>query len=75
MKTYGMEISLGYLVASVAIFAFLKITGLIFWSWIWVFSPIWLPIAVVIAFLLALAIGISILHLTEFIYKIIFNRK
>lgn len=30
------------------IFIVLKLTGLITWSWIWVLSPIWLPICIII---------------------------
>jgi len=32
------------------IFLILKLTGVISWSWWWVFSPLWLPIAVALAF-------------------------
>ena len=30
------------------VFIVLKLVGVINWSWIWVLSPIWLPIALVI---------------------------
>ena len=32
------------IVALVLIFAVLKVTGLISWSWLWVFSPIWITL-------------------------------
>lgn len=31
------------------VFMVLKLTGHIDWSWIWVFSPLWLPVAMVFA--------------------------
>lgn len=33
-------------------FIFLKLTGNIAWSWIWVLSPIWIPIVLIIVFTL-----------------------
>lgn len=33
------------------IFVVLKLTGNIDWSWLWVLSPIWIPVAIVIVFL------------------------
>jgi len=30
------------------IFLVLKLTGHITWSWIWVFSPLWIPIALIL---------------------------
>jgi hypothetical protein len=38
------------------IFLVLKLTGTIAWSWWWVFAPIWIPVALVAAFLLAFGI-------------------
>lgn len=41
------------------VFVVLKLAGLITWSWWWVLSPIWLPLAVIVAvlpFLLSAAI-------------------
>lgn len=34
------------------LFVALKLTGHIAWSWLWVLSPIWLPIVVILGFLL-----------------------
>ena len=36
------------------VFMVLKLTGHIDWSWVWVFAPIWIP--------LALAVGILIIY-------------
>lgn len=47
------------------VFVILKFTGVIDWSWLWVLSPIWLPIAAVILILLAgmlIAIGVSLIY-------------
>jgi hypothetical protein len=41
------------------IFLILKLTGVIHWSWIWVTSPLWLPLLVIAPFIfLAGALGI-----------------
>jgi hypothetical protein len=69
MKTYGKQTSLGCLVALVVIFASMKITEIIFWSWIWVFSPLWIPVAGIVCFLVGLMLAMTILHLIELIYE------
>ena len=43
------------------VFITLKLTGYIAWSWLWVLSPIWIPVVIgltiaVLAFLMALAV-------------------
>ena len=37
-----------FLLALTLIFIALKLMGYITWSWVWVLSPIWIPIALVI---------------------------
>lgn len=39
------------------IFIVLKIVGIVEWSWWWVFSPVWVPIAVVGVILLILFVA------------------
>lgn len=34
------------------IFLILKLTGTIAWSWWWVTAPLWIPVAIVIVFLI-----------------------
>jgi hypothetical protein len=34
------------------VFLILKLTGNIDWSWWWVTSPLWIPIAIVLAFVI-----------------------
>lgn len=38
------------------LFVGLKLTGYIAWSWWWVLSPLWLPAALIIGFLLLVVI-------------------
>lgn len=42
------------------VFIALKLTGYIDWSWIWVLSPLWLPIAVVLCFMALVVSGFLI---------------
>lgn len=30
------------------VFLILKLTGVIAWSWVWVFAPLWIPLAFVL---------------------------
>lgn len=51
----------------VIIFVVLKLTGLITWSWWWVFSPIWIVLLIIAAVLL---IGLIIIAIKELLkYK------
>lgn len=48
----------------------LKLTHYIEWSWIWVFSPVWLTLATVVAILLCLAfISLVLIALGHIIEK------
>lgn len=38
------------------VFIALKLIGVITWSWLWVLSPLWLPVVLVILFLVFIAI-------------------
>jgi len=43
------------------IFITLKLTGIVNWSWIWVFAPIWLPLTLyLVLFIIAHTITLSI---------------
>ena len=39
-----------------AVFVTLKITGIIAWSWLWVLSPLWIPLALTIVILIFILI-------------------
>ncbi len=45
------------IVAFVLIFAVLKVTGLISWSWLWVLSPIWITLLFFAAIFSAILVG------------------
>ena len=42
------------------LFIGLKLTHYIDWSWVWVLSPLWLPLSVVIGVFLVLFVGTTI---------------
>ncbi|MCF6775255.1 hypothetical protein L3V83_01585 [Thiotrichales bacterium 19X7-9] len=50
MKSFNLESYLGYciLLALSLLFMVLKLCGAIHWSWLWVFSPLWLPFTVIL---------------------------
>ena len=37
-----------FLVVMTAVFVALKFANVVAWSWLWVLSPIWLPVALII---------------------------
>lgn len=39
-----------------AVFVTLKLTHLITWSWLWVLSPFWIPLAIVVGLLLVVGL-------------------
>ena len=53
----GRGIGFGGMLA--ILFIALKLTKVVAWSWVWVLSPLWIPLALIVAILLiALCFGI-----------------
>jgi len=52
------------------VFLILKLTGVIDWSWWWVTSPLWLPVAAVVGGLLFVAVvGLAIYQVVKRVAK------
>ena len=51
-------------------FVILKLCHVIEWPWIWVTAPFWVPVAIVLAILLVLAILKGLVKLTTWIGKL-----
>lgn len=51
-------------------FVILKLCHVIEWPWIWVLAPFWVPVAIVVAILLVLAILKGLVRLTKWIEKL-----
>ena len=51
------------------LFIGLKLTGFIEWSWIWVLSPLWIPLAIVIGIVLFGLAGAAIIYAAKKIFK------
>jgi hypothetical protein len=56
-KKTGCSVSLPFITLILVI---LKLTGVIDWPWVWVTSPIWIPIALVF-FILSVALGVVLI--------------
>jgi hypothetical protein len=56
-KNSGCSVSLPFITLILVI---LKLTGVIDWSWVWVTSPIWIPIALAL-FILFVALGVVVI--------------
>lgn len=50
--------NIGFLDVLLIVFVILKLTGLISWSWVWVLSPIWIPVCILVAIAIVGIIGI-----------------
>jgi len=60
-KTQSSSGGAGLFTILLVVFVVLKLTGHIAWSWVWVLSPFWIPIALVaaIAVVALLIAGVS----------------
>jgi hypothetical protein len=56
---------IGFLGALTILFIALKLTRVIDWSWWWVLSPIWIPIAIVLLVIAAWLISVAIVALLK----------
>ena len=52
-STYG---GIGFCGLLSIVFITLKLVGKIDWSWLWVLSPLWIPISIVITFLIIIGL-------------------
>lgn len=55
--------SISFLGLLTIVFITLKLCSVIDWSWWWILSPLWLPVALVISVLLVLALLTGVGHL------------
>ena len=62
MSTNG---GIGFLGALTILFTALKLTHVIDWSWWWVLSPIWIPVAVVLGIIAIIAIVMLIVKVVK----------
>lgn len=61
VKVVGPSLGSMLLVA----FIVLKLTNVISWSWWWVISPFWIPLAIVLGCVIAIGIGAVIVELKK----------
>ena len=57
MKQTSVTVGPGFCSLLFMVFLVLKLTGVIHWSWWWVTSPMWMPVAL---FLVVLVVAVSI---------------
>lgn len=62
-KTAGSSLGLGTVLF--LIFLVLKLTGTIAWSWWWVTSPLWIPVAIILVVLIIFAITAGIIAMLK----------
>ena len=59
---------IGFTGALAILFIGLKLGGVISWSWLWVLSPLWIPLAIGLVFLLLFGIGAVIAAILSAIF-------
>lgn len=52
-----MNINIGFTGLLAVLFIGLKLTNVINWSWLWVLSPLWIPIVIVITLFIIFALA------------------
>lgn len=57
------------------LFATLKVSGLITWSWWWVLSPLWIPWVIAFAFMIGILIFAAFSFIVIAIYDSFNNNK
>ena len=66
MKNMNVTIDFSLPVSLFVVFLVLKLTHLIYWSWIWVFAPLWIGFIVFVLTILIIAIvGLIRIHRLE----------
>ena len=48
---------IGFLGLLAIVFIILKLTKIIFWSWWWVLSPVWMPMTIVLSIATLVSVG------------------
>lgn len=59
---------IGFIQLLTVLFIGLKLTGFISWSWLWVLSPLWIPLAAVVVLIIVICFG-------DFLSDILKERK
>lgn len=59
-----------WLLMATTLFILLKMTGNIGWSWWWVFSPMWLPIATVVFSVCLMVPFIGVAYLMDYLLEL-----
>lgn len=60
-KTVETSGGIGFCGMLAILFIGLKLAGVINWEWVWVLSPLWLPIAVAFGIILVMLVIIAVL--------------
>lgn len=64
MKKANVSIDINFVLITL-IFIVLKLTGVVNWGWLWVLSPLWLPIVISLCFVVILLLVGLVAYLIE----------
>ena len=65
MKTTVHTGGIGFTGMLTILFIALKLTGHISWTWLWVLSPIWIPLAIIVGILVLGLVGFGVFKLIK----------
>jgi len=64
-KTIVNKNGIGFLGLLTVLFIGLKLTGFITWSWLWVVSPLWIPLALIVGILVIAGLAVGVIHIVD----------
>lgn len=64
-KTTTIQVGPGGMTVLTIVFVLLKVYDKIDWSWWWVFSPLWIPAAIVIGIMLLMAVVAGVVAMLD----------
>lgn len=65
----GASSGVSFLGLLAILFIGLKLGGVIDWSWLWVLSPLWLGLAVIVAVFVVAALVIILIGLVRYLFR------
>lgn len=69
MSSSSSSGGIGFTGALAILFIGLKLGGVISWSWLWVLSPLWIPLAIALGVVVIALIGAAIAALLSSIFE------
>ena len=63
----GCDTTLGFVEALLVIFIILKVTGQLTWPWLWILSPLWITLSLMLVVILLSIILVIVMALLDYL--------